>query len=98
MVLELSKFKVPNGREEAVAHAFQNRHRVEQMESVLGTKVFTDKGDPSVFNLSSRWSTESAFGQGHSSGSHRTSHQGVPKGFNLDPAFAGLLILQHLCS
>ncbi len=94
MILALSRFKVANGLENSVARAFLNRPRlVEQAEGFLGIEVFTDSGDASVFHLSTRWTTKSAFRQWHSSEAHYASHQGIPKGLKLDPAYTPLVVL-----
>jgi heme-degrading monooxygenase HmoA len=66
-----------------VARAFLNRPRlVEQAEGFLGLEVFTDRRDASVFYLSTRWTTEAAFRQWHTSEAHHASHQGLPKGLD----------------
>jgi heme-degrading monooxygenase HmoA len=98
MILALSRFKVANGLENSVARAFLNRPRlVEHAEGFLGMDVFTDNGDASIFYLSTRWATEFAFRQWHSSEAHHASHQGIPKGLKLDPGFTQLVIMEHLC-
>jgi heme-degrading monooxygenase HmoA len=99
MILALSRFKVANGLENSVARAFLNRPRlVEEAEGFLGLEVFTDRNDASVFYLSTRWATETAFRQWHSSEAHHASHQGIPKGLKLDAAFTQLVILDFLCN
>lgn len=98
MILALSRFKVANGMEDAVARAFLNRPRlVEQAEGFLGFEVFTDRKDPAIFYLSTRWTTESAFRQWHASEAHHVSHLGIPKGLKLDPVFTQLLVMDSLC-
>jgi len=98
MILALSKFKVANGMQDSVAGAFLNRPRlVENAEGFLGLEVFRDSMDSSVFYLSTRWTTESAFRQWHSSEAHHASHKGIPKGLKLDPAFTQLSVLEYLC-
>jgi heme-degrading monooxygenase HmoA len=98
MILALSRFKVANGLENSVAEAFRNRPRlVEQSDGFLGLEVFTDSGDASVFYLSTRWASESAFRQWHSSEAHHASHKGIPKGLKLDASFTQLVILERLC-
>ena len=94
MILALSRFKVSNGLEDAVARAFLNRPRlVERSEGFLGLEVFTDSRDASIFFLATRWTTESAFRQWHASDAHHASHQGIPKGLKLVPGSAGVLLL-----
>lgn len=98
MILALSRFKVANGLENDVARAFINRPRlVEQAEGFLGMEVFTDSKDASVFYLSTRWTTESAFRQWHASEAHHASHKGIPKGLKLDAAFTQLIVMESLC-
>ena len=98
MILALSRFKVANGLEDSVARAFLDRPRlVESAEGFLGLEVFTDSNDTSVFYLSTRWTTESAFRQWHASEAHHTSHKGIPKGLKLDPAFTQLIVMESLC-
>ncbi|MGA3203802.1 MAG: antibiotic biosynthesis monooxygenase [Bryobacteraceae bacterium] len=98
MILALSRFKVANGTEEAVACAFLERPRlVEKSEGFLGLEVHRECADRSVFYLSTRWTTESAFRKWHASEAHHASHKGIPKGLKLDPAFTQLSILEYLC-
>lgn len=98
MIVALSRFKVANGLEAAVAQAFINRpHLVEHAAGFLGLEVFTDRGDPSIFYLSTRWTTEVAFRQWHASEAHHASHRGMPKGLKLDPAFTQLVTMESLC-
>jgi heme-degrading monooxygenase HmoA len=98
VILALSRFKVANGLENDVARAFLNRPRlVEQAEGFLGMEVFTDSKDASVFYLSTRWTTESAFRQWHASEAHHASHKGIPKGLKLDAAFTQLIVMESLC-
>jgi heme-degrading monooxygenase HmoA len=98
MTLVLSRFKVANGLEGAVARAFVDRPRlVEQAEGFLGLEVFADAADASVFYLSTRWITEAAFRQWHASEAHHASHKGMPAGLKLDPAFTQLTVMERLC-
>ena len=98
MIVALSRFKVANGMEDSVARAFLNRPwLVERAEGFLGLEVFTDSKDASVFFLSTRWTTESAFRQWHTSEAHHASHLGIPKGLKLDAAFTQLVVMDSLC-
>jgi heme oxygenase (mycobilin-producing) len=98
MILALSRFKVANGLEVSVAQAFVNRPRlVEDADGFLGLEVFRDSTDASIFYLSTRWTTEAAFRQWHSSEAHHASHKGIPKGLKLDASFTHLAILELLC-
>ena len=73
MIVALSRFKVANGMEDSVAEAFRNRPRlVENAEGFLSLEVFTDRTDATIFYLSTRWSTESAFRLWHSGAAHTT--------------------------
>ena len=87
-----------NGTEEAVACAFLGRPRlVANSEGFLGLEVFRESKDRSIFYLSTRWVSESAFHKWHASDAHHASHRGIPKGLKLDAAFTKLSILEHLC-
>jgi heme oxygenase (mycobilin-producing) len=98
MIVALSRFKVANGQEGSVAHAFLNRPRLpEQPEGFFGMEALADSTEPSIFYLSTRWSTELAFRQWYSSDAYRASHSGIPKGIKLDPACTQLVILKYLC-
>lgn len=98
MIVALSRFKVANGLEGSVASAFINRPRlVEHAEGFIGLEVFNDSSDASIFYLSTRWTTNSAFRQWHSSQAHHASHAGMPKGLKLDPSFTQLVVLELLC-
>jgi len=98
MILALSRFKVSNGLEDAVARAFLNRPRlVERSEGFLGLEVFTDSRDASIFFLATRWTTESAFRQWHASDAHHASHRGIPKGLELDAALTQVVVMERLC-
>jgi heme-degrading monooxygenase HmoA len=98
MIVALSRFKVANGLQAYVAQAFLNRPRlVEHSEGFLGLEVFTDFRDSSVFYLSTRWASESAFRQWHASEAHHQSHKGIPEGIKLDATFTQLVVLEHLC-
>jgi heme-degrading monooxygenase HmoA len=98
MIVALSRFKVANGMEDSVARAVLDRPRlVENAEGFLGLEVFRDSRDPSLFYLSTRWTTESSFRQWHASDAHHSSHRGIPKGLKLDAAFTELSVLEYLC-
>jgi heme-degrading monooxygenase HmoA len=98
MILALSRFKVANGLENSVAQAFLNRPRlVEHAEGFVGLEVFTDTKDASVFYLSTRWTTESAFRRWHASEAHHAAHKGIPKGLKLDAAFTQVMVMELLC-
>ena len=81
-----------------MARAFRDCPRlVENAEGFLGLEVFRDIRDPSVFYLSTRWTTETFFRQWHASEAHHSSHKGIPKGLRLDASFTELSVLEYLC-
>ena len=93
----MSRFKVANGMEGAVADAFANRPGlVDGWAGFLGLETFTDITDRSVFHLATRWTDRAAFHAWHHSAAHRASHRGMPKGLRLDPSFTELLELERL--
>jgi signal transduction histidine kinase/heme-degrading monooxygenase HmoA len=97
VILAMSRFKVANGMEDAVADAFANRPGlVDGWLGFLGMETFTDTADPSVFHLATRWTDRAAFQAWHHSAVHRASHHGMPKGLRLNPAYTELVELERL--
>jgi heme-degrading monooxygenase HmoA len=97
LVLALSRFKVANGREEAVREAFHNRPGwVDNAPGFLGLEVFTDSEDSSQFYLVTRWTDVDSFQRWHAGPDHGNSHQGIPKGLKLDPAFTLVRTLDRI--
>ena len=97
MVVVLSRFRVANGMEGDVARAFRERPRaVESVPGFLWLEVFVDRGDPSIFYLVTRWSDFSSFEAWHGSAAHRESHELIPKGLKLDPAWTQVLHMTRL--
>jgi heme-degrading monooxygenase HmoA len=93
-----SRFEVKNGLEDSVSQAFSSRPRmVEHAGGLRGVKVFTDESDASLFYLSTRSTTQSAFRQWRSNAVRHASHPGIPKGIKLDSAFSQLVVLKQLC-
>ena len=94
MILAISRFRVANGMEAEVREAFRNRPRlVEDAPGFLGMEVLTDRDDPSVFYLHTRWTDAKSFRAWHTSDAHKRSHAGMPKGLRLDAAFTQLTLL-----
>jgi signal transduction histidine kinase/heme-degrading monooxygenase HmoA len=97
MVVVLSRFRVANGMEAEVARAFRERPRgVEGVPGFLWLEVFTDRLDPAVFYLETRWSDAASFEQWHSSPAHRDSHGLIPKGLKLDATWTKLDTLARI--
>ncbi len=97
MVLVISRFRVANGTESAVAAAFQVRPRLVDGEpGFLGLEVFTDSRDPSLFHLVTRWTDAASYRAWHGSARHRESHLGIPGALKLDPGFTEVLVLDRL--
>ena len=93
----MSRFKVANGMEGAVADAFANRPGlVDGWAGFLGLETFNDISDRSVFHLATRWTDRAAFHAWHHSAAHRASHRGMPKGLRLDPSSTELVELERL--
>ena len=97
MILAMSRFKVANGLEAAVAEAFANRPGlVDRWPGFLGMETFTDTTDPSVFHLATRWTDRASFQEWHHSAAHRASHRIMPKGLRLDPSYTQVVELERL--
>ncbi|MFZ0312529.1 MAG: diguanylate cyclase [Candidatus Korobacteraceae bacterium] len=93
MVTVISRFRVRNGLEKQVRHAFLNRpHLVEKAPGFCGLSVATDASDPAIFLLLTRWTDTESFRAWHASDAHHQSHQLIPEGLKLDPAFTSLTI------
>ncbi len=97
MIVAMSRFRVKNHREQDVREAFLNRpHRVDRQPGFLGLEVFQDPTDLAVFCLVTRWSDVASFRTWHSGPEHHGSHEMMPKGLKLDPAFTELRILERV--
>jgi len=97
MILAVSRFRVRNGMEKEVEAAFVARpHLVDGAAGFLGMETFTDLRDPTVFHLVTRWTDASSFHAWHSSPAHKQSHQGIPKGLKLDPAYTQVVLLDRI--
>jgi signal transduction histidine kinase/heme-degrading monooxygenase HmoA len=99
VILAVSRFRVANGLQAAVAAAFANRPGlVDAWPGFLGLETFTDATDDAVFYLVTRWSDRGAFHAWHHSPAHRQSHTGMPKGLRLDPSYTQLVELNRIAS
>jgi diguanylate cyclase (GGDEF)-like protein len=93
VVTVISRFRVRNGFEEQVRHAFLARpHLVEKAAGFCGLEVLTDATDPSIFLVLTRWTDEESFRVWHRSEAHHESHQLIPQGLKLDPAFTSVTV------
>ena len=94
MIIAMSTFRVANGMAEQVAEAFRNRPRlVETAPGFLGMEVFTDTKDDAVFYLITRWTDADSFRAWHAGAAHRQSHEFIPKGLKLTPAYTRVVEL-----
>jgi signal transduction histidine kinase/heme-degrading monooxygenase HmoA len=99
VILAVSRFRVANGLQEAVAAAFADRPGlVDAWPGFLGLETFTDTTDDAVFYLVTRWSDRAAFHSWHHSPAHRQSHNGMPQGLRLDPSYTQLVELNRIAS
>lgn len=99
MILALSRFRVKNKQEAAVAQAFAQRPGLVDLQpGFLGMEVFVDTDDPATFNLVTRWADEASFRAWHHSDSHKESHRGIPKGIKLDGAQTRLFVMTAIAS
>jgi signal transduction histidine kinase/heme-degrading monooxygenase HmoA len=97
VIVAVSRFRVANGREDAVAEAFLERpHLVDSAPGFLGLEVFTPPRDAALFYLVTRWTDEPSFRTWHQSEDHRLAHRFIPKGLKLDPAFTKVVVLERL--
>lgn len=99
MIVAVSRFRVANATESAVAAAFLNRPRiVDSWPGFLGLETFRDSKDATVFYLVTRWTDSATFRAWHSSPAHRASHAWMPAGLRLDPSYTRLVELERLSS
>ena len=97
MILGMSRFKVSNGLEAEVKHAFLHRpHLVDHVPGFLGMETFTEEKDGTAFYLLTRWTDAESFHAWHRSPAHHQSHRGIPKGLKLDPTFTKITVLDRL--
>lgn len=99
MILAISRFRIGNGTQAAVAAAFAQRvGLVDSQPGFLGMEVFTDAGDDATFNLVTRWSDQASFETWHRSDAHRESHRAMPRGIKLDKAQTRLYVMNRIPS
>jgi two-component system NtrC family sensor kinase len=97
VILAVSRFRVLDGREGAIREAFAGRpHLVDGERGFLGMEVFTNRKDPALFYLVTRWTDPGSFQDWHAGPRHHASHQGMPRPLRLDPAFTELLELERI--
>jgi len=99
MILTISRFRVKNNLQDAVAEAFAHRPGLVDLQpGFLGIEVYTDAQDDATFNLVTRWSDEASFRAWHHSDAHKESHRGIPKGIKLDPGKTQLFVMNAIPS
>jgi len=99
MILALSRFRVANSMEEQVRAAFIDRPGlVDSALGFLGMETFTDKSDPTIFYLVTRWSDQESFHAWHRSKEHHESHRFIPKGLKLDSSYTQVIELERIGS
>ena len=99
MILAISRFRVANDFEKAVADAFGQRvGLVDDQPGFLSLEVFTDASDPKLFYLVTRWTDEEQFHAWHAGPAHRESHRLMPRGLKLDKAYTLLSVMERIPS
>jgi heme-degrading monooxygenase HmoA len=89
-----SRFRVVNGMEDQVRAAFQGRPRlVDREPGFVAIEVLQHDADRAVFELVTRWTDRASFEAWHGSPAHRASHELIPKGLKLDPAYTRVDVL-----
>jgi heme-degrading monooxygenase HmoA len=97
VVVALSRFRVANGREDAVREAFLDRPGlVDHVPGFLGLDVFTDTQDASLFYLITRWTDAESFERWRSGPDPNLAHRGIPKGLRLDASFTLVRTLDRI--
>jgi heme-degrading monooxygenase HmoA len=85
--VSISRFRVRNGMEGAVADAFRARpHLVDDAPGFVRMEVLTPAEDDAEFWLVTYWSDEASFRAWHRGHTYRESHAWIPKGLKLDAA------------
>ena len=85
MIVVVSRFRVANGMEDTVRQAFIDRpHRVDHAPGFLSVEALTDRDDPTIFYLVTRWTDHAAFEEWYGSDEHDRSHALIPQGLKLD--------------
>jgi signal transduction histidine kinase/heme-degrading monooxygenase HmoA len=97
VILAISRFRVANGRESDVVHAFVERpHLVDDAAGFLGMETFVDEADRATFYLVTRWTDRASFEEWHGSDAHHASHAWIPRGLKLDPSQTQVTVLDRL--
>lgn len=99
MFVAMSRFRVANGMEEAVANAFRNRpHQVDSSQGFIRMDVICPAETPQDFLLITYWTDEVSYHTWHRSDAHHASHAYIPKGLKLVPGHTEVTYYQHVCS
>ena len=94
MIVVVSRFRVANGMEESVRQAFIERpHRVDHAPGFLGVEALTDRDDPTIFYLVTRWTDVESFEEWYGSDEHDRSHALIPEGLKLDAGWTAVRYL-----
>jgi heme-degrading monooxygenase HmoA len=97
--VSISRFRVRNGMEAAVAEAFRARpHLVDEAPGFVRMDVLSPDGDASEFWLVTYWTDEESFRLWHHSHEFRQSHAAMPAGLKLDPAATELRSFRYVAS
>jgi heme-degrading monooxygenase HmoA len=97
--VSISRFRVRNGMEQAVADAFRGRpHLVDDAPGFVRMDVLSPSEDAAEFWLVTYWSDEESFRTWHRSHEFRNSHSYMPKGLKLDAAFTELRSFRYVGS
>jgi heme-degrading monooxygenase HmoA len=97
--VSISRFRVKNGMEAAVADAFRSRpHLVDDAPGFVRMEVLTAAEDNAEFWLLTWWTDEESFRTWHRSHEFRDSHAGIPRGLRLDPSATELRAFRSIAS
>lgn len=99
MFVAMSRFRVANGMEEQVDHAFRNRpHEVDSVEGFVRMDVVRPVETPQEFLLITYWTDPDSYHRWHRSDAHHASHLHIPKGLKLAPGHTEVTYFEHVCS
>ncbi len=99
MISAISRFRIANGTQAAVADAFAHRvGLVDKVVGFLGLEVYVDAADDALFYLVTRWTDRASFEAWHRSDAHHESHRGIPRGIKLDKALTRLSVMKRIPS
>lgn len=88
MIVVVSRFRVANGLEDSVRDGFLSRpHHVDDADGFLGIEAFTDRDDPAIFYLYTRWTSLESFERWYGGDDAARSQALVPKGVELEEGF-----------